>query len=163
MSQVPVQKINSDQAQSSSMVEEVQSLAERIRERAYQLFENRGRSDGSALDDWLQAENDLVLIPQSDLVETNGNFEMHVAMPGFEPKDIEVDALPDSLVVRGQNAHTHQQKDGKVQFCEFGEKRVFRRFDLPAPIDTDHVNASLDKGLLTLTVPKANRAAKATA
>lgn len=163
MSPVPVQKIHKNETESSSIIEDVQSLVERIRQRAYQLFENRGRSDGAALDDWLQAQDDLVLIPQSDLVETNGDYEMHVAMPGFEPKDIEVDALPDALIVRGQNTHTHQQGQGKVQFCEFGEKRLFRRFDLPAPIDVDHVNANLDNGMLTLTAPKAQASAKATA
>ncbi|HEX4075334.1 MAG TPA: DUF2934 domain-containing protein [Candidatus Acidoferrales bacterium] len=32
---------------------------ERIRLRAYELYEQRGRRDGSALDDWLQAEAEL--------------------------------------------------------------------------------------------------------
>ena len=31
-------------------------IEERIRRRAYQLYEERGRIDGFALDDWLQAE-----------------------------------------------------------------------------------------------------------
>jgi hypothetical protein len=32
---------------------------ERIRLRAYELYEKRGRRDGHALDDWLQAEAEL--------------------------------------------------------------------------------------------------------
>lgn len=35
------------------------ALEERIRVRAYQLYEQRGRRDGHALDDWLQAEAEL--------------------------------------------------------------------------------------------------------
>lgn len=31
-------------------------IEERIRERAYELYEHRGRVDGFALEDWLQAE-----------------------------------------------------------------------------------------------------------
>ena len=31
-------------------------LEEQIRRRAYELYEQRGRVDGYALDDWLQAE-----------------------------------------------------------------------------------------------------------
>jgi hypothetical protein len=31
-------------------------IEERIRQRAYELYERRGRVDGFALDDWLQAE-----------------------------------------------------------------------------------------------------------
>jgi hypothetical protein len=34
-------------------------LAAEIRRRAYELYEKRGRTDGHALDDWLQAEADL--------------------------------------------------------------------------------------------------------
>ena len=32
---------------------------EQIRERAYQLYEQRGREDGHDLDDWLRAESEV--------------------------------------------------------------------------------------------------------
>ena len=32
---------------------------EQIRRRAYELYEQRGRGDGFALNDWLQAESEL--------------------------------------------------------------------------------------------------------
>jgi hypothetical protein len=32
----------------------------RIRQRAYQLYEQRGRVDGFALDDWLRAESEIL-------------------------------------------------------------------------------------------------------
>ena len=34
-------------------------LEEQIRQRAYQLFEERGMVDGHDLDDWLQAEQEI--------------------------------------------------------------------------------------------------------
>jgi hypothetical protein len=34
-------------------------LHERIRARAFELYEQRGREDGHELDDWLQAEEEL--------------------------------------------------------------------------------------------------------
>ena len=33
---------------------------ERIRRRAYELYEQRGRVDGFALDDWFQAESEIL-------------------------------------------------------------------------------------------------------
>jgi hypothetical protein len=33
---------------------------ERIRQRAYELFEQRGREDGRDLDDWLNAEAEVI-------------------------------------------------------------------------------------------------------
>ena len=38
---------------------EEQLEQERIRRRAYDLYEQRGRQDGSDLDDWLRAESEL--------------------------------------------------------------------------------------------------------
>jgi Protein of unknown function (DUF2934) len=34
-------------------------IEERIRERAYELYEQRGRADGFALADWFQAETEI--------------------------------------------------------------------------------------------------------
>ena len=42
---------------------------EHIRRRAYQLYVDRGRQDGFALDDWLQAETELLHAHQDDLVD----------------------------------------------------------------------------------------------
>jgi len=39
---------------------------ERIRQRAYEWYEQRGRVDGFALDDWLRAEADIRGAPNSD-------------------------------------------------------------------------------------------------
>jgi len=46
-----------------------------------------------------------------------------------------------------------------VQYCEFGQKTLFRRFDLPAPINVDKVTADLNKGVLHLTAAKAKQEA----
>ena len=35
------------------------NIEERIRRRAYELYEERGREEGHALDDWLQAEAEI--------------------------------------------------------------------------------------------------------
>jgi hypothetical protein len=35
-------------------------IEEQIRQRAYQFYEGRGRADGNAMDDWLQAEEDVL-------------------------------------------------------------------------------------------------------
>ncbi len=45
-----------------------QSVAmQEIRFRAYELYERRGRGDGHALDDWLQAETELLSLAQPSL------------------------------------------------------------------------------------------------
>jgi len=43
--------------------------AERIRRRAYELYEQRGRVDGFASDDWLQAECEILAAQKQPRVE----------------------------------------------------------------------------------------------
>jgi Protein of unknown function (DUF2934) len=38
-----------------------EAVAEQIRHRAYELYEERGRKDGHDLDDWLRAEDGVLL------------------------------------------------------------------------------------------------------
>lgn len=159
MPQVAVQKIHANEIESCPVLKDLKALSDQIRQRAYELFESRGSGDGLALDDWLKAENDLILTPESDLVEKNGQFQVQIAVPGFDPKDVAVDALPDALIVHAQESHKHEKTEENVYFCDFGEKSLFRRFDLPSPIDVDKVTASLDKGLLTVTASKVEKPA----
>jgi HSP20 family molecular chaperone IbpA len=63
--------------------------------------------------------------------------------------------MPDALVIQADATHTHEGKSGDVCFCEFSEKKLFRRLQLPASVDVDKVTASVDKGILEVTAPKA--------
>jgi len=41
-------------------------LEDRVRNRAYQLYEKRGRAHGHALDDWLQAKAEVLGVTKGD-------------------------------------------------------------------------------------------------
>ena len=47
------------QAPTIAVMKSAPELQEKIRRRAYELYEQRGRSDGHELDDWLQAESQV--------------------------------------------------------------------------------------------------------
>jgi HSP20 family molecular chaperone IbpA len=154
MANIAVTKVKKNGADHLPLVGEMKTLVERIRQRAYDLFQCRHVTDGSALDDWLKAERELIWAPASDLVEKNGQFQLRIAVPGFDAKEIGVTAFSDALTVRAQSAHRHEKDDGEVYFCEFGEKTLFRKFDLPAPIDVDKVTVRLENGVLQVLAGK---------
>jgi HSP20 family molecular chaperone IbpA len=58
-------------------------------------------------------------------------------------------------VVKAGANHTGDKKEGKYHFSEFAERTLFRRIELPDPIDVDKVKANFDKGILMLTAEKA--------
>lgn len=154
MAQIAIQKCNSQTAL-QGMLEHVQAITETIRQRAFDLFQGRDGKSGSDVGDWLRAEQDIVWSPASELVENEKEFQARIAVPGFDAKEIEVSAMPNALVVQAGSTHSHDEKKGDVRFCEFSEKKLFRRLDLPATVDVDKVTASLDKGILQVTAPKA--------
>jgi HSP20 family molecular chaperone IbpA len=158
MATITVTKVKQNQAEFPSLFEEMKALAERIRQRAYELFQRRRDSGGSPVDDWLKAERELIWAPESDLVEKNGHFQLQVAMPGFDANEVYVTAFPDAVTVRAESAHKHEA-NGDVYSCESGEKTLFRKFDLPAPIDVDTLTARLEKGVLQVSAAKAVSAA----
>jgi HSP20 family protein len=154
MSQVAINKWKNPETTPRTFLEHLETITDSIRERAFNIFQNNG-GNGSEVDDWLQAERDVVWSPTSELVDDKKEFRARIALPGFDAKDIRVSAMPDALVIQADATHAHEGKSGNVRFCEFSEKNLFRRLPLPAPIDVDKVTASVDKGILAVTAPKA--------
>jgi HSP20 family molecular chaperone IbpA len=155
MSKVALQKFRDMEEVPRSLFAEMAALTEAIRQKAFTLFQSRHGENGSDLDDWLRAERELVWTPMSELVEGSDEIRARIALPGFDPAEIDVKATPDALVEKAETAHTHRSDEGNVRFCEFSAKKVFRRIAMPAPIDVDKIAASLDKGILQVTAAKA--------
>jgi len=156
VSQVTIEKID-EKRSTSSLTDEVKALSERIRERAFETFERRGGGHGSAIQDWLDAERQLFRIPESELLERDGKFEARISAPGFDPGDVKVIATPDAPIVKASSSHKHDQSEEGVRFCEFDQKTLFRRLDLPEPINVDKVTANPDNGVLQLTALKSKQ------
>lgn len=153
MHQVKIQKSNGGE-QPAAVSTKFESLAEKIRERAYHLFCHR-ENGGSALEDWLAAERELIAMPEAELIDAKDKFEIRMAVPGFEPGQIEINASSGDIVVSGESLHRHESDGEAVLFSEFARKAFFRRFEMPAPVDLDKVAARLQDGILTITAKKA--------
>ena len=153
MTQVSVQKV--DAGKTSPIFEKIAKRFEGIRQRAYDLFEKRGREPGHDVDDWLQAEHELLGWPAAELTEKDGAYEMQISLPGFAAKDIEVTAAPTEVVVHAASQEDKETHEGNVLWTEFGSKDVFRHFAVLNPINVDRVTASLDSGILRINAPEA--------
>lgn len=143
--------------ESQPLLQEMTDLLNIARARALELFEKRGGSVGNDVGDWLHAEREVFRVPEMELVETDGEFQLQLALPGYDAKDIRVAALAQAVIVEGEAAHQHQYSNGTVHLSEFGERRVFRLVPLPKPVDVNHVSATLDKGLLEIRAAKAEQ------
>ena len=143
---------------------QLERTIEKIQQRAFSLFEQRGGLPGLDWDDWLLAEHDVLGASSAELRESNKELTLRIAVPGIESKDVTVTATPEILIVQANSSHSHSAADGDIRFCEFSEDKLCRQFGLPSPIDVNTVSASLDKGILHIVATKATKSsAKGTA
>jgi hypothetical protein len=57
---IPVESRSNENTRASQSDEHSQDLHARISERAYALYEEHGRDEGHALEDWLEAERQVL-------------------------------------------------------------------------------------------------------
>ena len=90
--------------------------------------------------------------PAFDLYEKDGKYYLECAVPGYEPKDIDVEVSGSTVTVSGHRAETEEQKDAKYHAREIRHGSFMRTITLPQDIDADQVAATIDKGMLTLAL-----------
>ena len=92
--------------------------------------------------------------PDADTYETPTVIEMIVDLAGVAEDDFEVQLFEDVLVVEG-----HRQlpscREGALYHAAGIRQGPFQvELPLPAPVDSERVEARYDRGLLLITLPK---------
>jgi len=160
MANVAIQKSQDGTKSIWSMFDDTRKLFDELQHRAFDRFQERGSGDGLALDDWFRAERDLLEIPASEMTEDDKEIHVRAAVPGLKAADIEVTATPRELIIRGETSERNNGKKGETRFSEFTERKVFRRYELPASVDVDKIKTDLKDGMLSIDMPKAEPAKK---
>ena len=88
MAPVNVHKIQGAN-QSQLLLQETTDLLNRVQTRAFELFERRGGAAGNDVGDWLQAEREVFHVPEMELAETDGEFQLQLAFQDSTPKTSE--------------------------------------------------------------------------
>lgn len=159
MTTIPVKRLK-DEAATLPVFEELDRRIAQVQQRAYDLFAARGFEPGHDLNDWLAAEKEMLGWPAAELVEKDGEYEMDLTLPGFEPKDIEVIAEPECVTVHARAETRSEKKDEHVLWSEFGQNEVFRKVTFPADVELSKVTAEYSNGLLRVHAPKATSTVK---
>ncbi len=92
---------------------------------------------------------------KTDVLDEGDHYELEADLPGFDKKDIKLELQGDNLVIsaeRHSNAE-EKNKDGKVVRMERSYGNYQRAFNV-SQIDTNHIKAAYDNGVLKLTLPK---------
>ena len=107
------------------------------------------------IDRWFGDFSPSMFQPRIDVVDDGNALRITAELPGMDREDLELLAEDDALVLRGEKKlESKSEEEG----C-YRVERAFGNFQrvIPLPDDTDvqRAEAKLDKGVLTVRIPKA--------
>lgn len=93
------------------------------------------------------------MLTPMNIWEDDSSFHVEVETPGVDMEDIEVLACPESLTIRGERTEpTPQDATRHVRERFFGSFE--RTVSLPSEVDAENVHATLENGILHVTLPR---------
>ena len=111
----------------------------------FDRFFGRTGGDGSTSAVWA---------PQTDLVETEDAYRIHLDVPGMSTEDITINLQNNTLTVSGTRSSARKDESDEYVRVERAMGNFHRSFTLPETVDADSIEATYDNGVLSVRVPK---------
>jgi HSP20 family protein len=115
------------------------------------LFERTWRSFNRSLPAF--AARTTGFNPEVECFNKDGNLTYRLAIPGVDPKNVDLSIAGGQVVVKGERAVPAELKDENWLIQEFRYGQFERSFNLPDGVDVDKVSATFNNGVLEITVP----------
>lgn len=93
-------------------------------------------------------------VPRMDVVEKDGHLEVTAELPGLTRDDVKIELADDTLIISGEKRQENLSKDSR-RIIERSYGAFVRSLELPAGIKAEDIEASIDKGVLTVKLPMA--------
>ena len=98
-------------------------------------------------------------LPSVNIKESNENFEVEVAAPGFTKNDFKIELNHDLLTVSSDKEIENETKEGQhFSLREFSYQSFSRSFSLPNTADSEKIGAKYENGILRIMIPKKEEA-----
>jgi len=92
--------------------------------------------------------------PSMEVTETDKSIEISTELPGIDEKDVEINVADNILTIRGEKKAEKEEKNKTYRLVERSYGSFERSLALPPGIDADAIKASMNKGVLKITLPK---------
>jgi HSP20 family protein len=97
-------------------------------------------------------------IPALDIYETKETFVVTVELPGLDPGDVDVSVEDSTLTIRGERKFYQEVDEDSFHRVERRYGAFARSLALPQTANAEKIEASFDRGVLSIEVPKAEEA-----
>ncbi len=98
-----------------------------------------------------------IFIPAVDIFENEECLTMVAEMPGVDPAGLQIDLKDDQITLSGEVTALAGPKE-RILLKEFETGRYFRQFALSEVIDQNKITARMKNGVLTVVLPKVEKA-----
>lgn len=103
---------------------------------------------------WLTPHWDSHVMMPVDIEEKKDAFVIKTSVPGFTPDEINISVEKGVLTIHAERQGETEEKREGYYLAERYQGSVERRFCLPENVNDDEIEADLEHGVLTLTLPK---------
>ena len=120
-----------------------------------------GRLFDEAFQGWPSHGNDGALagwLPPVDVLEDKDAVRISVELPGVKADDVKISLENSVLTIRGEKRQAAEETTEHVHRYERSYGMFERSFTVPSTVDADHIQASYDLGVLTVRLPKVEKA-----
>jgi HSP20 family protein len=116
---------------------------------AFGAWPMQGQENGALTSSW---------IPACDVFEDKEAVKIVAEVPGVKPEDVKISLENNLLTIRGEKRQQAEEKNERVHRYERSYGAFERAFSLPTTVDPEKIQANYANGVLTVTIPKADRA-----
>tara|TARA_R110002050_G_scaffold286468_3_gene436981 strand:- start:65251 stop:65715 length:465 start_codon:yes stop_codon:yes gene_type:complete len=92
--------------------------------------------------------------PALNIKETDNNFEIELAAPGFAKKDFEVTIDDGCLNIKAEKTESDEEKDENFTRREFSYQSFERSLQLPETVKQEAIKAAYKDGILSFNLTK---------
>lgn len=92
-----------------------------------------------------------------DVYQEGPNIIIKSTIAGVEPEDIDITFDNDMITIRGERHNNSDARDEDYFFQECYWGSFSRSIILPVDVDTEQIEATIRNGVLTITLPKAEK------
>ena len=116
-------------------------------------------SDALGSLDWQYRDNaGASWVPAVDILEEPEAIRITAEVPGVKPEDVKISLENNVLTIRGTKEQVAAERTERVHRYERTYGAFERSFALPATVDAGAIKATYDHGILTVTLPKVEKA-----
>jgi HSP20 family protein len=98
------------------------------------------------------------LFAPTDVSESPESLQITMEVPGVRSEDVKISLENNLLTIRGEKRQEAEEKGERVHRYERSYGTFERTFVLPNTVDPERIEARYGDGILTVTIPKAERA-----